>query len=74
MHPFSAALKDPVIRYQFYILYFIKYGSKEIEDTFSYALYFYILHVCSKKGNIFTTTEINDLAQTMFVLLWFYSE
>jgi len=36
-----------------------------MKDTSSYALYFYILHVRSKKGNTFITTEINDLPQTM---------
>lgn len=74
MHPFSTALKDPIIRYQFYILFFLKCESKEIKDIFSYVLYFYIWQVYSKKGDIFTATEINDLAQSLFVLLWFYSK
>lgn len=44
-----------------------------MEDTFLYALYFYI-QVCNKKDDTFTTMKINDLAKTMFVLMWFYIE
>lgn len=39
-----------------------------MEDTFLYALYFYI-QVCIKEDDTFTTMKINDLAKTMFVLM-----
>lgn len=61
MPPFSAVLKDRIILFQFNIVYlFLKV--REQRDKIHFHTLF-ILHVCDKKGDVFTATETNDLAQ-----------